>query len=138
MEERTLIGSAEKLGEIQNFYQLIKRIKRVKFEQGPLLNEDGIFIFDTQSKLELLLQTYPNKQCVNSDQKLANEVLSVVNVRYKPSQDGHIDGRYKGRTNFLVSEVCEAIKSFKNKKEPGPSGTSSMILEIFSQYLAPP
>ena len=118
MEEKALIGSAEKLGEIQNFYQLINRIKRVKLEQGPLLNEDGIFIFDTQSKLKLLLQTYLDKQCVNSDQKLATEVLSVVNVRYDPSQDGHVDGRYKGRTNFLVNEVYEAIKTFKNKKEP--------------------
>ena len=123
---------------VKNFYELIKRIKRSKSENGPLLNEEGCFIFDTQSKLELLLKTYLDKQCVNSDQKLANEIWSVVNVRYEPEQNGHKDGGYKARTNFLVSEVLEAIKSFKNRTAPGPSGTTSMILKRFSQYLAPP
>ena len=124
LEERLLIGSTEKSGEFQNVYQLIKRIKWVKFEQGLLLNQDGIYIFDTQFKLDLLLQTYLEKQCVYLDKALTSDVMKIVNVRYGPSQGGHIDERFKGRTNFLVSEVFETIKSFKNKKEWGPSGTS--------------
>lgn len=40
-EENLLIGSAEKPNDILHFYQLLKSIKRTKFEGGHLSDKNG-------------------------------------------------------------------------------------------------